>query len=462
MTRTIVLPVNGQSNPMFTLIDASGDDIHTHLMELNRAHADEEVRKATGEKLVSELERIRDNIAEKQQVSRRDMEEVEATSGVTMESYPITAFTERASKTGLTIALEEIDVRRAGLIAAGIVAGLALLYKIIKWFTSKLRGGAGGGGGGGGGGKSFGGKSDEEYAKEIRQLEEDIAEAEKEQGHLDPEAKLNEEGKKKFQEDIATYLDARTIFVEKAFMGTQNYSKAFSAFVPSFMDRYEQERKLLESVIDKLKDYTDVDSESVADRDLAGLTQISTSLDENNFSMNRWEPYQIFMKACGVSSGGTKTLKEATNELMSKFKSEMDKPSRLRASDIKANRMKQVNADVMSAINCLDDQENSGGETNHMFYIPLDELEKGIDELDKTANEIKSIGEAFNKKHGENYGATAVKAMQMMSTIISKLSQRNTLINFPIIINDLLGKEHRRFLDKARAFSSKYLVATRS
>lgn len=461
MTRSIVLPVNGQSNPMFTLIDPNGEDLHTHLMELNRAHADEEVRKNTGEKLVSELERIRDNITDSGQVNRRDMEEVEATSGVAIESYPIGAFTERKSKTGLTIALEEIDVRRAGFIAAGIVAGLALLYKVVKWFIGRVRSTAGGGGGGGSA-KFNGGKSDEEYKKEIEQLESDIAEAEKAQKGLDPEAGLDADGKKKYDDDVARYLDARTIFVEKIMYGNPSYSRAFSQFVPAFMERYAKERQLLESVIEKLKDFSDIEAGEVTEKDLNGLAAISQSMDESGFSMNKWDQYQVFMKACGVSSGGTKTLKEATAELMDRFKKEMEKPSKLRPADIKGQRLKRVNDDIVNSINCLDDQEDSGGFTNHYFYIPQEDLDKGIDELDKTAEEIKKIGEAFREKHKESYGATAVKAMQMMTTIIGQLGQRNTLINFPIMINELIGKEHRKFLNVAREFGSKYVVVTRS
>lgn len=457
MTRSIVLPVNGQSNPMFTLIDPNGEDLHAHLMELNRAHADEEVRKNTGEKLVSELERIRDNIEESGQVNRRDMEEVEATSGTSLESYPIYAFTERKSKTGLQVALEEIDVRRAGFIAAGVVAGLALLYKIIKWFVGRVKSSSGGGGGTS---RFNGGKTDEEYKKEIEQLETDIAEAEKSQAGLNPEVGLDADGKKKYEDAIAQYLDARSVFVEKILYGSPNYSKAFSAFVPSFMERYAKERKVLETVIDKLKAVGDIDPGDIQEKDLAQLTTISESMEDASFSMHKWEPYQVFMKACGVSSGGTKSLKDATAELMEKFHKEMEKPSGLRASDIKGNRQKRVNDDIVTSIKCLDDQEDSGGWKNHYFYIPQEDMDKGIDTLDKTADEIKKIGEAFRNKHKENYSAVAVKAMQMMTTITGQLNQRNTLINFPIIINELIGKEHRKFLNVARDFGSKYLVAT--
>lgn len=458
MSRSIVLPVNGQSNPMFTLIDPTGEDLHAHLMELNRAHADEEVRKDTGEKLVSELERIRDNIDESGQVNRRDMEEVEATSGTSMESYPISGFTERKSSTGLTIALEEIDIRRAGLIAGAIVAGLALLYKIIKWFTGRVRGSAGAGGSGGGG--KSGGKSDKEFKAEIEGLENDIKEAESAQSAFNPEASNDSKKKDEFNTDIANYLDARSILVERLITGTPTYSKAFSVFVPQFIERYDKERTLLSDVIDKLNDFNQINSGEATDRDLAGLTAITAMLDDPSFSMHKWEGYQVFMNACGVKSGGVKTLKEATTELMSKFRDESSKPSRLRASDIKGNRLKRVNEDVLGAIACFDDQEDSGGVTNHHFYIPMDDLDKGLNELDKTADEIKRIGEAFREKHGTSYSATSIRALEEVSKIIGKLSDRNSMINFPIMINEIFGKEIRVFLDKARVFTKKYVTVT--
>ena len=101
---TYVFPFQEDTQKLFTIIDPHGEDLHSHLVELNRVHADNEVKKETGEKLVSELERIRDNIQDSG-VSQRDIEEVESTSGLAMESYPISGFTSRRSQTGLSVAL---------------------------------------------------------------------------------------------------------------------------------------------------------------------------------------------------------------------------------------------------------------------------------------------------------------------------------------------------------------------
>lgn len=457
MTRTIVLPVNGQSNPMFTLIDPNGEDLHKHLMELNRAHADEEVRKNTGEALVSELERIRDNIEETNGVTRREMEEVEATSGAALESYPITAFTERRSSTGVQVALEAIDIRQGATIVAIIVGSLGLLYKIIKWLTGRAKSEAGGSGGGGTGG-SFKGKTDEEYKKEIEKLEEDIAASEADRAKFDVEGKLDAEGKKKLDQDIATYLDRRNVFIEHCISGNPTYSKAFANFIPAFMDRYAKERDLLESVIEKLKDVADNSSEEVTEQDLNAIKAISASLDDSGFSMHKWEPYQVFLNACGVRSGGTKTLKESTAELMDKFRKEIEKPSKMRAQEIKANGFKRVNDDRRAIIGCLDDQEDSGGTHGNIFYIPGDELEKGVDELDKIADEIKKIGEAFTQRQDKKYSASSIKALMAMQEVLAKLNGRTTLINFGIMINEMLGKEILKFIDESKKFAKQYLV----
>jgi hypothetical protein len=457
MTRTIVLPVNGQSNPMFTLLNPNGDDLHTHLMELNKAHADEEVRKNTGEQLVSELERIRDNIQETQTVNRRDMEEMEATSGTALESYPITAFTERRSATGVQVALEELSGRQQIAVVAMLIGGLGLLYKIIKWLTGRVRSESGGGSGGGG--KSFGGKSDDEYKKEIEALEDTIASTEADRAKFDVEGKLDADGKKKLEDDIASYLDARSQFVENCIYGNPSYSKAFSQFVPAFMDRYAKERDLLEVTIDKLRDLVqDVDSET-GDKNINAINALAASLDDSQFSPNKWPEFQVFLKACDVGSGGTKTLKEATSELMAKFRKESEKPSRLRPAELKNNGFRKANDDLNAAIRTLDDQEDSGGLSKRFYYFPMEELDKGLDELDKTADELKKIGTAFQERNGKTMSSNAFRAVQAMQGVINKLNQRNTLINMPIMINELLGKELYKFMEKNKTFCKQYLQA---
>lgn len=453
MTRTIVLPVNGQSNPMFTLIDPTGDDLHKHLMELNRAHADEEVKKSTGEALVSELEKIRDNIEETQSVNRRDMEEVEATSGTAMESYPISAFTERRSKTGVSIALEAIDLRQGAAIAAIVVGSLALLYKIIKWLTDRTSSESKSGSLG-----TFKGKTDQEYKKEIEKLEEDIAATEAEHGKFDVEKNLDADGKKKLEEDTAVYLDRRTVFIENCMNGNPTYSKAFSDFIPAFMARYDKERDLLNDVISKLRVIASNPDLDVNESTVKDIQNISDSLDESGFTMHKWEPYQVFLKACGISSGGTKNLKDSTAELMSKFRTELERPSKLRPQELKANGFKRLNDDRNAIIRCLDDQEASGGFTNNIFYIPGDDLEKGIDELDKIADQIKKLGEDFNQRQDKKYSSSSLKALTAMQQVLGKLNNRTTLINFGIMINEMLGKEILRFTDESKNFAKKYLV----
>lgn len=456
MTRTIVLPVNGQSNPMFTLLNPNGDDLHTHLMELNKAHADEEVRKNTGEQLVSELERIRDNIQETQSVNRRDMEEMEATSGTALESYPINAFTERRSTTGLQVALEELSGRQQIAVVAMLIGGLGLLYKIIKWLVTRVRGEAGGGSGGGAS-KSFGGKSDDEYKKEIEALEDNIASTEADRAKFDVEGKLDNDGKKKLEDDIASYLDARSQFVEHCIYGNPSYSKAFSQFVPAFMDRYAKERELLEITIDQLKDVVDQGDEETADKNITAINALAAKLDDSQFSPNKWVEFQQFLKACDVSSGGAKTLKEATTELMAKFRKESDKPSRMRPMELKANSFRKANDDLNAAIRTLDDQEDSGGLGKRFYYLPMEELDKGLDELDKTADELKKIGTAFQERHGKTMSSNAFRAVQAMQGVINKLNQRNALINMPIMINELLGKELYKFMEKNKSFCKQYL-----
>ncbi len=458
MTRTVVLPVNGQSNPMFTLIDPNGDDLHKHLIELNRAHADQEVRKNTGEVLVSELERIRDNIEETQGVNRRDMEEVEATSGTSLESFPITGFTERRSGTGLTIALEEIDIRRASIIAGAIVGGLALLYKIIKWFTGR-NSASGGGGGGGGSSRGFGGKSDEEFKKEIEDLEEVINEKEAIDARHNIEGKLDAEGKKKLEDDIDHYLASRTVFIENLMSGNPSYSKAFAQFIPAFIDRFEKEQEILEKTIGQLKEIAELDPSELDDKVVARIQAISGAIEDPQFTPQKWEPYQIFMKACDVSSGGARTLRECTTTLMDKFRKEQGQRSKLRPQELKANGFKKSNDDIRMAVQCLDDMEDAGGEGNNsMFYIPESELESGINALDKCAEQIKSIGEAFSKRHEGNYSAAAIKCLLSMQNVVNQLTARATMMNAPIMINEMFGKETRRFLNDVKKFTKQYLA----
>lgn len=58
-------------------------------------------------------------------------------NGFINEDLPIGYFTKQPSATKLRYALEEMDKKQMGMIAAAIAAAIAILYKIIKWFTNK-------------------------------------------------------------------------------------------------------------------------------------------------------------------------------------------------------------------------------------------------------------------------------------------------------------------------------------
>lgn len=441
---TSVLPITGMSNPMFTLLEVNGDNLHEHLIELNRLHADNEVRKNVGENLVSELERIKENI-EESGVSRRDMEEVEATSGTALESFPIHAYTERKSRTGQQVALEEINLKTVGIVAAGIVAGLAFLYKLFGWFGNGFGGKSGGGAGGGaGGGGTNTASEDKEKVKEIEKLEEEIKSME---GRFGVSDTLTAEEKQRIQDMVAKYLDHRNSFVARLMDRNNSYSKAFSAFVPAFTARFNQEIELGEMLLDELQSFVADLDKGISERDLVKLTNLGAKMVDNNFNKHRWDDYQRFLKACGVStSGGAGLIKDASTTLFNQFNKEIDKPSKLRASDLQQHGFRQINTDMVNILECIADQDNSGG-SDRYYFIPNETTSAGLVKIEEIKTKLGEVGPKLKDKVAGVNNATTLRGLTMVGSLVSQFTDRVTMLNMPIMINKSMGIQISKFSD---------------
>lgn len=124
----IVKPVK----EIFNFVAADGKDLRTMVMEINQIYSEYEVQRNNAEPLISELERMSADVKARG-VNRDTMAAVESFAGPLNELYPVQSYTQRRSRTNVQVALEDIDGKRAGIIAAVLVAGAAFLYKIIKW-----------------------------------------------------------------------------------------------------------------------------------------------------------------------------------------------------------------------------------------------------------------------------------------------------------------------------------------
>lgn len=124
----IVKPVK----EIFNFVAADGKDLRTMVMEINQIYSEYEVQRNNAEPLISELERLGADVKARG-VDRETMAAVESFAGPLNELYPVNSYTQRRSRTNVQVALEDIDGKRAGIIAAVLVAGAAFLYKLIKW-----------------------------------------------------------------------------------------------------------------------------------------------------------------------------------------------------------------------------------------------------------------------------------------------------------------------------------------
>lgn len=124
----IVKPVK----EIFNFIATDGKDLRTMVMEINQIYSEYEVQRTQSEPLISELGRLGADVKARG-VNRDTMAAVESYAGPLNPDYPLASYTERRSRTNVQVALEDIDGKRVGIIAAVLVAGAAFLYKIIKW-----------------------------------------------------------------------------------------------------------------------------------------------------------------------------------------------------------------------------------------------------------------------------------------------------------------------------------------
>lgn len=452
---TYVFPFQEDTQKLFTIIDPRGEDLHSHLVELNRVHADNEVKKETGEKLVSELERIRDNIQDSG-VSQRDMEEVEATSGLAMESYPISGFTTRRSQTGLSVALEAIDVRRASLIVGGIVAGLAFIWKIISWLRN--RSGESGVGGTGMGNST----KDTESKKDLEQVADEI---DQKPATANPvEGKTGDE-KKALQEEAAAYLSKRTLFVEKLIMNNPSYSKAFSEFVPVFTDRFNKEAELLDKVVNELEAFAGIGPDAVTAEDVNKLKALDQSLVDPDFSPKHWEGLERFMKACGLREGfgrSDETLRARCNKLFEQFKAEGEKPSRLNYNGLQRDGFKAISNDLKSIMNAIGDQEESAGSPERYYYIANSIIESHLNDMNKLEGKMKSIADEISEKYSSSTSSDSLAALMVLNSIVSNIGGRIVTVQAPVSINELFGSTIHTMRTEALGFSKKHVALNTS
>jgi hypothetical protein len=117
---------------IFNFIAADGKDLRTMVMEINQIYSEYEVQRNNAQPLISELERMSADVKARG-VDRETMAAVESFAGPLNELYPVNSYTQRRSRTNMQVAIEDIDGKRAGIVAAVLVAGAAFLYKLIKW-----------------------------------------------------------------------------------------------------------------------------------------------------------------------------------------------------------------------------------------------------------------------------------------------------------------------------------------
>ncbi|WNT47086.1 hypothetical protein SPLA10_PHROGS00025 [Salmonella phage SPLA10] len=441
MTKQAILPITGQSDPMFTLIDPNGNDLHKHLMELNRLHADEEVRKNTGEVLVSELERIRDNLEQTQGVTRRDMEEVETVSGVTLESMPIAMFTERRSSTGLTVALEEIDVRKAGIIAAGIVAALGLLLKMISWFGKKASGGAGGGGGG---------AKVSTVAEKMKSVEDEVESKSDESAKTD----LSSDDKKTAQDMLTAYLDKRSLLQDNC-LKDNSYVDAFVKIIPSFEAHLETSGIAIDRTTTMLEMALAGTEETPANANRIQSLINETEGDHAHF--NKWPEALVLIKALGVQPRGDASLGDMLKAVMDKLQEENDKPTKLRVADLgPTNTYKGLDNEFKRCLRTLGTIEETGSKDSEDFFLSTDTLAKAVDTSD---NSQKKLQEMLTKLQSKN-GALTTNSMQINNFVgkaIKMTIEQARVINMIMALSEIIGGKATSVCESTTALTEKLL-----
>lgn len=442
MTRTAVLPISGQSDPMFTLIDPNGNDLHKHLMELNRLHADEEVRKNTGEVLVSELERIRDNLEQAQGVSRRDAEEIEATSGVAIESMPIGMFTERRSSTGLTVALEEIDIRKAGIIAAGVVAALGFLLKMMSWFSKKASGGAGGKGGGGG-------KVASASAK-MNDVEPKLEELANGEGKKD----LSPEEKKSSQDMIAGYLDNRSMLQDNC-LKDNGYTLAFSKIVPSFESHLETGGIAIERTIDMLNIALEGKENEAASA--SRIQQLIKEAEEDNNQFNKWPECLMLIKALGVSPRGDASLGDMLKAVIDKLEEENGKPTKLKPADLgPTSNYRGLDNEFKRCLRTLAIIEDVGSKESEDYFLSAETLAKAVDASDKSQKTLQDMLQTLQAKN-KALTTNSMQINQFVGRGIKMTIEQARVINSIILLSDIIGARTTSVCEATSSLSEKLL-----
>lgn len=440
MPNQIILPITGQSDPMFTLIDPNGNDLHKHLMELNRLHADEEVRKNTGEVLVSELERIRDNLEKTQGVTRRDMEEVQTVSGVTLESMPIAMFTERRSSTGLTVALEEIDVRKVGIIAAGIVAALGLLLKMISWFGKKASGGAGGGGG----------AKVSTVTEKMKSVENEIDSKAGES----PKTDLSPDDKKTSQDMLTAYLDKRSLLQDNC-LKDNGYVDAFVKIIPSFEAHLETSGTAIDRTTTMLEMALNGTEESPAN--VSRIQNLIKETEDDHAQFNKWPEALVLIKALGVQPRGDASLGDMLKAVLDKLQAENDKPTKLRVSDLgPTNTYKGLDNEFKRCLRALSVIEETGSKDSKDFFLSTDTLAKAVDASD---NSQKKLQEMLTNLQSKN-GALTTNSMQINSFVgkaIKMTIEQARVINMIMALSEIIGGKTTAVCESTTALTEKLL-----
>lgn len=444
MTRTAVLPIAGQSDPMFTLIDPNGNDLHAHLMELNKIHADDQVRKNTGEALVSELERIRDNIEEVQGVSRRDVEEIEAAQGVAIEAMPIGMFTVRRSSTGLSVALEEISVAKAGLIAGGIVAAIGVLLKIISWFTNRASSGAGGAGSG------AVAKKNAKVKEEVKAAEDIIADN---GGDVIKEAPQGE-AKKSVQDMLADYLDSRNLFIDAciAQSGT-SYTNAFSALVPTFVKKLDEGVTILErtaEVAEYIKD-------RIADNDAKTSADIARRVEDiiaDIPTVIHWPEAAVFVKATGGRYNPADSVAANLKATLARFADERNKPSKIKPAQLgPESTMAGLGKEFNACTAALNKMESTGSPDG--YFLQIEEYKKQIDRMEKAGDKLNNVLGVLKDKIAKKQFSHDLEVFNDVSKLLRSTLKVIELFGVPNLINENIGKAIETVTSKTTDLTSK-------
>lgn len=202
--------------PVMAIVGADGKDLKEYIMEVNQLYSEYQVQQDNQEATLTALNNIRDTIQERGP-KRAIMASLESMGfGSLNPDYPLASYTERFSSTNYQVSLEEIDMRRAGIIAALIAAGLGILYKMVSWIKNRFFGGDDSSGGSSGGGgsssssssSSSGGKPGGNIAtvieRSIAQEEKLTKKIEGFQGDLSEFTKALEKGGKEMDEKYET------------------------------------------------------------------------------------------------------------------------------------------------------------------------------------------------------------------------------------------------------------------